>query len=156
MSDEADEIVPIFALKIQELVRKSGQTQAELARRCGMGRDTFNRYFSGVTRPPAKRLIALARLFNVSPQEIDPDADEKELADAGMQPEVAEEQYKLGPPRNGDPANIRIFVDCDMSIGTAFRIIDLINNDKFAEHQDERLRSIVGDHPELGGKGRNS
>lgn len=115
-----DDDLPDYARNLQELQRRSGRTQAENARRAGLERDAYGRYLHGKTRPPASKLAALARAFEVSPAAIDPE-----------QPDVSIDQARLPPPceiseaRSSEPGFLRVRVDADLPVAIAQRIAEL-------------------------------
>ncbi|MBO4169561.1 helix-turn-helix transcriptional regulator [Luteovulum azotoformans] len=131
--------LPEWAVRIQELTAKAGLPQAELARRAGMSRDAYNRYFRGLTRPPVKQLIVLAELFGVAPTDIDPDrAGLVALEDASHRSyeEMAggplwrsQQLYSLSPPSSGDPLKARLRVDADVPLDVAMSIIAMLQKD---------------------------
>lgn len=117
--------LPLWALRIQELTEKSGLAQAELARRAGMTRDSYNRYHSGRTRPPPDRLHALARVFAVHPNDIDPDqlTLEKRPAEASAEP------YRVGRPANGDPDFVHLTLNVDLHISAMEQILRIVTKE---------------------------
>lgn len=58
----------LFALpdKIKELRKKSGYTQAELARKLGLTRSSINSWEMGLSIPSTPYIIELSNLFGVS------------------------------------------------------------------------------------------
>ncbi|MEP4123620.1 MAG: helix-turn-helix transcriptional regulator [Lentilitoribacter sp.] len=115
--------LPYFAQRIQELTDRSGLAQAELARRAGLTRDAFNRYYSGRTRPPTDKLHALADLFSVHPNDIDPDAVTLRKR-ADVKPAVP---YRISRASNGDPDFVHIQVNADVHISAMSKIIEIVN-----------------------------
>ena len=118
MSDE----IPDFALNIQRLAADSGLSQAELARRAGLTRDAFNRYHTGRTRPPSDKLVALAKLFGVHPNDIDADQlvlmKRSDVRDA--------EPFFVSQARNGDPSFANITLNIDMRITEVSKILEIV------------------------------
>jgi transcriptional regulator with XRE-family HTH domain len=140
MTDQSDEDaaafflnddLPPFAQKIQYFTHKSAMRQAEVARRAGMTRDAFHRYYSGKTRPPPKKLLALAEAFGVKPEEIDDGASAAELELARIQGKSRSreirETYRLAPPSGGDPLKIRLMCDVDLTTEDAMKIVQILN-----------------------------
>ncbi len=121
----ADDALPYFAQRIQELTERSGLAQAELARRAGMTRDAFNRYYSGRTRPPQNKLLALADMFSVHPNDIDPNA--VTLRKRGNA--KPSEPYRIGRASNGDPDFVHIQVNVDVHISAMSKIIEIVNEE---------------------------
>lgn len=123
--------IPIFAQKIQLLTRNSNMRQAEVARRAGMTRDAFHRYFNGKTRPPADKLLALAEVFGVRPEDIDDGASAAELELARIhgksKSREIREPYRLGPPAGGDPLKVRLMCDLDLTTDDAMKVVQLLN-----------------------------
>ncbi|EKX56467.1 helix-turn-helix domain-containing protein [Cereibacter sphaeroides] len=138
MMDEEGAALPVWSRRLQELTERSGLSQAELARRAGMSRDTYNRYCRGLTRPPRKKVLALAELFGVETWEIDPleagiaalrRESERSLEALGEQPTPSTPSYILSPPSSGDPRRMHLRVDADVRIETALRIAELLNRE---------------------------
>lgn len=113
---------PIWAANLQKLTARSGLTQAEIARRAGLNRDAYGRYCLGKTRPPAPKLIAIAKVLGARPEEIDPDRDDLEeaaLRDAGPAP------FRITPAR-GDGANVFLEISAELDITTALKIVEMM------------------------------
>lgn len=120
-----EQTLPYYAQRIQDLTEKSGLAQAELARRAGITRDAFNRYHSGRTRPPPDKLHALADLFAVHPNDIDPDAVTlRKRSDV-----KSAEPYRIGRASNGNPDYVHIQVNVDVHISAMSRIIEIVNEE---------------------------
>lgn len=142
MSDDEQRIdeLPAWARNLADLTERSGLTQAELARRAGLSRDSYNRYVRGLTRPPLKSLRALAELFGVKLSDIDPS---RSAADTMPDPESMvsrydasdiDERYRdahyiLSPTASGDPSRTRLRIDVDLSISASARIIEILQED---------------------------
>ncbi|MEL6463402.1 MAG: helix-turn-helix domain-containing protein [Pseudomonadota bacterium] len=119
-----DQTLPYWAQRIQELTERSGLAQAELARRSGLTRDAFNRYHSGRTRPPDK-LLALADLFAVHPNDIDPDAVTlRKRSDAR-----SAEPYRVGKASNGNPDFVHLQLNVDLHISAMSQILEIVNEE---------------------------
>lgn len=117
-----------WAAKIQELTEKSGLSQSEIARRAGINRDAYGRYHNGTTKPPAQKLIMIARAFGVKPSDIDPASaalDDTEIAD---QPASAQ-KYGITPPTSGRSDRVHLSVSCELSVPTAMRIIEILQKE---------------------------
>lgn len=113
---------PEWAQRIQELTKKSGLAQAELARRAGLTRDTFNRYHSGRTRPPSNKLNALAELFSVHPNDI----DEERLTLRKRSDTISAEPYRVGKSSNGNPDFVHLTLNVDVHISDMSRILEIV------------------------------
>lgn len=140
MSDAAGRIqdLPIWAKNLADLTERSGLTQAELARRAGLSRDSYNRYVRGLTRPPLKSVRALAELFGVKISDIDPSRSAADtMPDSGVSRYDAsdideryrEASYIMSPTASGDPMRTRLRIDVDLSISAAAKIIELLQED---------------------------
>ncbi|MEH6521171.1 helix-turn-helix domain-containing protein [Sulfitobacter sp.] len=105
---------------MQELTKKSGLAQAELARRAGLSRDTFNRYHSG--RPPSDKLNALAELFSVHPNDI----DEERLTLRKRSDTISDEPYRVGKSSNGTPNLAHLTLNVDVHISDMSRILEIV------------------------------
>jgi transcriptional regulator with XRE-family HTH domain len=67
----SDEELPEIARKIRDAIEKTGETQAEIARRAGINRDMMNRYVRGITKPPLPKITAIAQALGIDPRELD-------------------------------------------------------------------------------------
>lgn len=119
--------VPPWAERLQDLVARSGLRQAEIARRSGMQRDALGRYVRGLTRPPAVKLVALARVLGVAPEDIDP--DRADLVGVEL-PNPVPPLYRLMPARSHDPDRMLIEVTAEVDRATALAIVDLLVKSK--------------------------
>lgn len=119
-----DDDLPDYARNLQELQRRSGRTQAENARRAGLERDAYGRYLHGKTRPPAPKLAALARAFEVAPSAIDPERPEVTLEDAELP-----RPWHFSEGRSGEPGMIHLHLDAELPLGVAQRVAEIV-----AEH----------------------
>lgn len=120
---------PVWARNLQRLTRRSGLTQAELARRAGLQRDAYGRYLLGRTRPPAPKLLAIARALGVRPEEIDP--DRSDLDEAALRV-AAPLPYRI-TPSGGSGRRVRLEVSAEMDVAYALRIVELIAEANEAE-----------------------
>ena len=114
--------IPDFALNIQRLAADSGLSQAELARRAGLTRDAFNRYHTGRTRPPTGKLVALAKLFGVHPNDIDADR----LVLTKRTDVRSAEPFFVSESRNGDPGFANITLNMDMRITEVSKVLEIV------------------------------
>lgn len=122
---KTDSSLPFWAQRIQELTKRSGLAQAELARRAGLTRDTFNRYHAGRTRPPLEKLTALADLFSVHPNDIDPDVVTlRKRSDSRHT-----EPYRIGRASNGDADFVHLELSVDVHISAMSRIVEIVNEE---------------------------
>lgn len=119
-----DEELPVWAVAIRELTEQSGLAQAEIARRAGVTKDAMNRYFSGRTRPPRLKLEAIAVVFDVHPNDIDPDRLTLE-----KRPRARSEPYKIGRSATGDHSRVHFSLDMDMSARAMARIIEVVHEE---------------------------
>jgi transcriptional regulator with XRE-family HTH domain len=120
----ADEQVPIWASNLRKLTAASQLSQAELARRSGMQRDSFGRYVLGKTMPPDAKLIAIAKVFGVKPSDIDP--DRTELDGIEMQSAPARTAYSISPSLNGEKGRVFLEVATEMPFSEAAKIVQII------------------------------
>jgi transcriptional regulator with XRE-family HTH domain len=119
MNDE--ELLAHIAEKLAELTKKSGLTQAEVARRAGQQRDAYGRYVLGKTMPPTFKLAAIARVFGVEPGDIDPVRDYSTVL---MQPDK-HNAFKITPSDDGDMVHLAL--DIDLPIEVAGNVMKLVN-----------------------------
>ena len=70
LSNKRSMIRMIFADKIISLRKKMGWSQEELAHQLNVSRQAVSKWESGVTDPSTSNLLALAKLFGVSPEEL--------------------------------------------------------------------------------------
>ena len=60
----------ILADKITELRKRSGWSQEELAGRLGVSRQAVSKWESGASDPSTSNLLALAKLYGVSAEDL--------------------------------------------------------------------------------------
>lgn len=116
MNDE----IPEYASRLQKLQAESGRTQAENARRAGLQRDAYGRYLHGKTRPPAGKLAALARAFDVSPAAIDPEQPDVSILDADLPP-----PFELRVSDRA-PGHAHVLVDAHLPVSVAQAIAEMV------------------------------
>ena len=56
--------------KLYELRRASGMSQEELAEKLGVSRQAVSKWESGASDPSTTNLMALAKLFGMTPEEL--------------------------------------------------------------------------------------
>ena len=66
-----------FAMELASRRERERWTQAELAARCGLSRDTINKLENGRRRPTPRTLVALRHPFNMSLEELQSLANRK-------------------------------------------------------------------------------
>ena len=59
-----------FAQRLQEVRRRSGLTQEQFAERLCVSRQAVSKWESGTADPSTSNLLALAKLFGVSAEEL--------------------------------------------------------------------------------------
>lgn len=116
--------MPVWSLAIQRLTERSGLSQAEIARRAGLTKDALNRYHSGKTRPPRLKLEALAGVFGVHPNEIDPDR-----ITLVKTPRPTVQPYSVARSATGDHSRVHFKLEMDMSAVGMARIIEIANEE---------------------------
>lgn len=122
--DMSDLPQPKWALNISRLAEETGLSHAELARRAGMTRDSFHRYATGKTRPPVDKVHALALLFGVTEEEIDPTRQYPRKPERDIR--RALQPYTLSPPLSGDPDMIHLKLEMDVRNGKLSGILELV------------------------------
>lgn len=130
--DETQEELPVWSAAIQELTEQSGLPQAEIARRAGITKDAMNRYYSGRTRPPRLKLEAIAAVFDVHPNDIDPDR-----LTLTKRPRARSEPYKIGRSATGDHSRVHFNLDMDMSAKSMARIIEIVHEEMSGAESDD-------------------
>lgn len=73
-----------LAANLRLLRKKAGFTQIELAEKLGVSIATLRRWESGETAPTGTRIIELANLLNVSPDEIIKEGDNYQMNKAAV------------------------------------------------------------------------
>ena len=73
-----------LAANLRMLRKKAGLTQIELAEKVGVSIATLRRWESGETAPNGTRIIELANLLKVSPDEIINDAENYQMSKAAL------------------------------------------------------------------------
>ena len=90
-----------------------------------MTRDAFNRYHSGRTRPPSEKLIALAKLFGVHPNDIDAD----QLVLVKRSDINSADPFFVSDAKNGDPGFANITLNMDMRITEVSKVIEIVRSE---------------------------
>ncbi|SFL09372.1 Transcriptional regulator, contains XRE-family HTH domain [Loktanella salsilacus] len=121
-SDE--ELLKHISFKLTQLTKRSGLTQAEIARRAGLQRDAYGRYMLGKTMPPPHKLAAIARVFGVDVTELDPVRDYKTVEN---DEEVeAPQAFRITPsPKSSEM--VRLQLDVDLPLDVAAQVMGLVN-----------------------------
>lgn len=119
---EGEKDLPATAKNLRELLRRSGMSQAEVARKAHIARDAFGRYLHGVNRPPAKRVVALAEALGVSHLDIDPELPD-ELHIPRHQSEY-DELFSIHPAKL--PGHMRIKMDAELPVEVVTRIVEIV------------------------------
>lgn len=109
-----------FGQRVRRLMIERGWTQAELARRSALTRDSISTYIRGLTYPTGKSLHALARAFNVPPDSILPNHMEQAIAqdDPSFEMKVS----------SVDPSMAWIRVNRLVPADIAVKIVQLLND----------------------------
>lgn len=116
--------LPDYARKIQQLTADSGLTQAEIARRACMNRDAYGRYHNGVTKPPADKVLAIAKVFGVKPSEIGKEFSH--LEKAALVPQNPGPAYSISPAASGAIGKVYLEVGAELPVATASRIVEIL------------------------------
>jgi transcriptional regulator with XRE-family HTH domain len=61
-----------FGRRLLSAIERQGITQAELARRTGLGRDSISQYTRGKTIPKSRSLLSMAKILQLRPDELYP------------------------------------------------------------------------------------
>ena len=136
MSDA--ENLPIWATNLQSILEDRNLQQSEVAEASNLKRDAFGRYFHGKTKPPAKKLVAIAAALKVKPSDIDPDSvalDDVEHDAAQNAP-----AYQMTPPLSRRQGYLTLKIDTELPAAVAVRICDDVekhmNNAASSENSD--------------------
>ena len=113
-------IMAMTGERLRDCLERSGLTQAEAARRAGLQRDAFGRYLLGKTFTPARKLIAIARVFGVQPSQLDPSRPDLDYASEAEQPQA----YTITPDRDG---LVRLDFSAVVTIEMAMEIVKVFN-----------------------------
>ena len=110
--------------ELKKLTKKSGLTQAEIARRAGQQRDSYGRYLLGRTTPPLQKLVKIAQVFGVEVSEIDPFRDYSAV--------IVEDDEEDNPafslvPSAKDPEMVRVRLDVDLPLVVAADVMKLVS-----------------------------
>lgn len=135
--DDIDESLPIYAQNLQRILRERNLQQSEVAEASGLKRDGFGRYFHGKTKPPAKKLIAIAAALKVKPSDIDPDS--VSLDDVAAEYAADEYAYQMTPAMSRRPGYLTLRVNVELPAGMAVRIAETIEKQLNAEKYENEM-----------------
>ena len=117
-----------FGRRLQSLLAQRGWTQAEFARKVGIGRDSISTYIRGKTIPNVTTLEKMAKILQLnSRSELYPNYE----AEGIVQDEMPEASIKTV---RGKPNMMWVSVNQEMPAEKALRIMQLLhgNDDKAA------------------------
>lgn len=132
-----DDELPIYARNLQKLMTRTLQKQSDIARKAGIARDAFGRYYHGKNRPPPMKAVAIARVLGCLPSEIEPEY--KNYDDPANLPQDVDDEpaYMTMPAIDGDPRKMRLRIDADLRSETVIDVINLINADLLRRQEGE-------------------
>lgn len=107
-----------YARTLHQAMQKKGLSQADLARKVDMGRDSINTYIKGRTMPSVATQEKLARALGMRPEELCPQISEKK--DIDILPALEIRQSISNP----DKAWLR--VNQEVPIGVAAQVIAIL------------------------------
>lgn len=125
MSTVSDEL-PIYAQNLQRILADRGLQQSEVAAASGLARDAFGRYFHGKTKPPPKKLIAIAAALGVKPSEIDPDGIAFDSSEIGG--DLRQPAFEISPSVSGKSGFYSLRVNVELPKNVALQIANLIED----------------------------
>lgn len=118
--------LPIHAENIQRLTRLSGLKQAEIARRAGLPGDAFGRYHNGVTEPPPRKVLAIARVFGVPPSGISPEYAHLD-GDGHAHTVPTPPAWSIAPSARGKAGHVHLSASVEVPVHLAMQIIELLS-----------------------------
>ncbi|MDF3420105.1 helix-turn-helix transcriptional regulator [Sulfitobacter sp. S46] len=136
MNDIGDEL-PIYAQNLQRILRERNLQQSEVAEASGLKRDGFGRYYHGKTKPPAKKLIAIAAALKVKPSDIDPESVSLDNIEA--EHSADEFAYQMTPAMSRRPGYLTLRVNVELPAGMAVRIAETIEKQLNAEQYENKM-----------------
>lgn len=125
---------PDWARKMQEATVATGLTQAEIARRAGLQRDAYGRYVLGKTKPPLRRVRAIAAALGVKPSEL---SEEWAHLDDDKSASGIVQRWTMSPtPR---PGIVRIEFAGDVTLEEAARMMALLKEVQEREQREQYI-----------------
>jgi transcriptional regulator with XRE-family HTH domain len=132
--DDHTEEVPIWAARLQELTLATGLTQAEIARRAGLQRDAYGRYVLGKTKPPLRRIRAIASALGVKPGEI---SEEWAHMDSDIAGPAVAQKWTMGATAR--PGIVRMEFSGEVTLEEAGRFMSLLREVQEREQREHHL-----------------
>lgn len=117
-----------FGQRVYSLMLKKGWKQSDLARHSGLKRDSISTYVRGRVFPTPQSLQALAKALGVKPEELLPNIA-KSAIDAD-EPSLSMRASTL------DPAKVWLQVNQQVSMKTALRIAQVLEEEKEAARNE--------------------
>lgn len=119
--------LPAYALNLRRLFAAAGVSQAEIARRAGMNRDALNRYTHGRSRPPARRVLAIAKALGCRPSEIDRNMFRLDLEAENF---YIGSTYHMSPAKSGREGFVGFSLSGEIEKELALKLINLLEEAK--------------------------
>lgn len=111
-----------FGRRLKTLMLSKGWNQSELGRRSDLNRSAISTYVTGKVFPTDKHLVALAEALGVEPDMLLPNRVE-----AAIEADEPSMELKVSP---GDPRQAWLRVNRRVTLATAIKVMDLLENDK--------------------------
>lgn len=112
-----------FSRKILQLMGDKDLTQAELARRAGIGRDNITGYIRGRCLPRASHLKAIAEALNVQPDTL----LEGRVFESPKEEPKADEFFAKIEQRGTDPSHVLLHVRQLVTMKQALQVMAALN-----------------------------
>jgi transcriptional regulator with XRE-family HTH domain len=138
MSDTGSEEIPIWAINLQNILEDRNLQQSEVAEASNLKRDAFGRYYHGKTKPPAKKLIAIAAALKVKPSDIDPGS--VALDDVEHDAAQSAPAFQMTPAISRRPGFLNLKLDVELPAGVAVRICEEV--EKHIQQEASRPESF--------------
>jgi len=119
-----------FGARVYELMRRKEWSQSDLARASGLARDAVSTYVRGKSLPGPVSLKKLATALGVSELELLPNHTENAIMADNPSFEM-----KASP---ADPGKVWLRVNRLVTMGTAVRVADLLENERAANDAADR------------------
>lgn len=110
-----------FGRRVYRAMLGKGWTQAELARRSGIARDSISNYVRGNTLPTHESLLRLAEALDMNPTDLLPN-----IIEGAIREDTPSLELKVS---SGDPGKSWLKVNRLVRTGTAAKIITLLEAD---------------------------
>lgn len=126
--------MPVWALNLQRILEERNLQQSEVAEASKLKRDAFGRYFHGKTKPPAKKLLAIAAALKVKPSDIDPDS--VTLDEVDYDHKYSAPAYEMTPAISRKIGYLTLKLNVELPAGIAVKICEEV--EKYIHNEPQK------------------